>query len=84
MAIEDRRQNESAGLGERTVRSTHAAPSRSSVHPPADAAAIEAPAERAAEAWRQLVATSMLRRGGNQLLVMDGPGRRRASPRCGR
>lgn len=44
--------------------------------PPAEAAALEAPAERAAEAWRQLVATSMVRRGGNQLLVMDGPGLR--------
>lgn len=43
--------------------------------PPADAATIVAPAERAADAWNQLVATSMLRRGGNQLLVMDGPGR---------
>ena len=49
---------------------------RRSLEPPVDAAAIVAPADRAADAWRQLVTTSMLRRGGNQLLVMDGPGRR--------
>ena len=48
---------------------------RRSLEPPVDAAAIVAPADRAADAWRQLVTTSMLRRGGNQLLVMDGPGR---------
>jgi len=44
--------------------------------PPADGAAIQAPRDRARAAWDQLVASSMMRRGGNQLLVMGGPGRR--------
>ena len=36
---------------------------------------ISSPAARARDAWRILHATSMVRRGGGQLLVMDGPGR---------
>jgi hypothetical protein len=48
---------------------------RRTPEPPADGSTIEGPAERAGDAWRHLIATSTLRRGGNQLLVMDGPGR---------
>jgi len=41
----------------------------------ADAASISDPESRARDAWRILHDTSMLRRGGQKLLVMDGPGR---------
>jgi len=40
-----------------------------------DAASIADPEARARDAWRILHDTSMVRRVGNQLLVMDGPGR---------
>src|SRR3954451_1428191 len=40
-----------------------------------DAATISTPEARARDSWRILHDTSMVRRGGGQLLVMDGPGR---------
>src|SRR4051812_37880700 len=40
-----------------------------------DAATISTPEARARDAWRILQETSMVRRGGGQLLGMDGPGR---------
>jgi hypothetical protein len=41
----------------------------------AGAASITDPESRARDAWQILHDTSMLRRGGRKLLVMDGPGR---------
>ncbi|HEY5154729.1 MAG TPA: glycoside hydrolase family 76 protein [Acidimicrobiales bacterium] len=43
---------------------------------PVNGSTLVTPLERAGDAWDRLVATSMVRRGGNQLLVMDGPGAR--------
>ena len=40
-----------------------------------DPGALTDPARRASWIWDRLVSTSMVRRGGNQVLVMDGPGR---------